>query len=111
MEGYLIATVAFVMALMTLLILGFLRLDRELLSRSVHEIPLCRDQNNSEHVERESSHWQPGMVEYGEPHSLPCQLKEIGESSKADEAVKGELTGRYLAFCIDALRRPAPKSH
>jgi hypothetical protein len=88
---YLVATVTLVMALMALLILGFLRLARELLSRSIYETPSCQDQNNSEQVERESSHWQPGMVEYGEPHSLPCQLKDIGESSTADESLKGEL--------------------
>jgi uncharacterized protein YneF (UPF0154 family) len=36
---YVIATVALVIALVVLLILGFLRVARELLSRSIYEVP------------------------------------------------------------------------
>ena len=61
----LVATVALVTALVALLILGFLRVARELLSRSIYETPSCQDKRNFEQVERESGHWMPGMVEYG----------------------------------------------
>jgi hypothetical protein len=67
-EMYLVATVTFVTALMSLLILGFLRVARELLSRSIYETPSWQDEGNSEQVERESRHWMPETVEYsGEP--------------------------------------------
>jgi hypothetical protein len=62
----LIATVILVTALMALLILGLLRVARELLSRSIYETPSRQDEGNFEQVEHESGHWMPGMVEYGE---------------------------------------------
>ncbi len=69
-EMYLVATVTLVTALLALLIQGFLRVARELLSRSIYETPPCRDKGNFEQVERESGHWMPGMVEYGgEPNT------------------------------------------
>lgn len=54
---YLVATVTLVIALMALLILGFLRVAHELLSRSIYETPSCQDEDNFEQIERESSHW------------------------------------------------------
>jgi hypothetical protein len=69
-EMYLVATVTIVTALMALLILGFLRVARELLSRSIYETPSCQDEGNFEQVERESGHWMPGMVDYnGDPNT------------------------------------------
>ena len=69
---YLVATVTLVIALMALLILGFLRVARELLSRSIYETPSCQDEDNFEQIERESSHWQSGMVEYGGDPKRAC---------------------------------------
>ena len=40
---YMIATVALVIALVVLLILGFLRVARELLSRSICEVPASHE--------------------------------------------------------------------
>jgi hypothetical protein len=81
---YLVATVALVTVLMALLILGFLRVARELLSRSIYKTPLCQDEGNFEHVERESGHWMPGMVEYsGEPNTCspnPEALEDDAEN-------------------------------
>jgi hypothetical protein len=69
-EMYLVATVTLVTALMALLILGFLRVARDLLSRGIYETPSCQENDNFEQVERASGHWMPGMVEYsGEPNS------------------------------------------
>jgi hypothetical protein len=79
---YLVATVTFVIALMVLLILGFLRVARELLSRSIYETPSCPDENHFEQIERESSHWQPGMVEYGEPARCPATSKILENPPK-----------------------------
>jgi hypothetical protein len=62
---YLVATVTLVTALVALLILGFLRVARELLSRSIYETTSCQDEHKFEQVERESGHWMPGMVGYG----------------------------------------------
>jgi hypothetical protein len=73
---YLIATVTLVTALMALLILGFLRVARALLSRNIYETPLCQDEDNIEQAERESGHWMPGMVEYsGEPNTCSTTPK------------------------------------
>jgi hypothetical protein len=79
---YLVATVTLVIALMALLILGFLRVARELLSRSIYEAPSGLDDGNFEQIERESNHGQPGMVEYGgdikraySPNSPESQLR------------------------------------
>jgi hypothetical protein len=69
---YLVATVTLVIALMVLLILGFLRVARELMSRSIYATPSCQDEDNLEQIERESSHWQPGMVEYGGDPKPAC---------------------------------------
>jgi hypothetical protein len=68
---HLVATVTLIItALMALLILGFLRVARELLSRSIYETPSCQDEGHFEQVEHESGHWMPGMVEYsGEPNT------------------------------------------
>jgi hypothetical protein len=41
---YMIATVTLVIALVVLLILGFLRVARELLSRSICEVPASHDE-------------------------------------------------------------------
>jgi hypothetical protein len=66
----LVATVTLVMALVALLILGLLRVARELLSRSIYETPSRNDEGNFEQVEHEPGHWMPGMVEYnGEPNT------------------------------------------
>jgi len=58
------------MALVALLILGFLRVARELLSRNVYKTPSCHDEGNFKRIERESGHWMPGMVDYnGDPNT------------------------------------------
>jgi hypothetical protein len=87
---YLVATVT--LALMALLILGFLRVARELLSRSIYETPSCQDEGNSEQVERESSHWMPGMVEYsGEPSTC-------SPNSPEDDSFTETLTSLHQAI-------------
>jgi hypothetical protein len=58
-----VAIVTLVTALMALLILGFLRVARELLSRGINGTPSCQDEGDLEQVESESSHWMPGMVD------------------------------------------------
>ena len=81
---YLVTTVTLVTALMALLILGFLRVARELLSRNINETPSCQDEGNIERVERESGHWMPGMVEYsGEPNTC-----SPNPEAPEDEAMK-----------------------
>jgi hypothetical protein len=81
---YLVATVALVTTLMALLILGFLRVAGELLSRSIYETPSCQDEHNFERVERESHYWMPGMAEYsGEPNTCsqnPEALEDEAEN-------------------------------
>ena len=80
---YLVATVTLVMALMALLILGFLRVARELLSRSIYETPSCQDEGNFEQVERESGHWMPAMVEYsGEPNTCSPNSEAPGDDAE-----------------------------
>jgi hypothetical protein len=69
---YLVATVTLVIALMALLILGFLRVVRKLLSRSIYETPSCQDEGDFEQIESESNHWQPGMVEYRGDRKRAC---------------------------------------
>jgi hypothetical protein len=69
---YLVAAVTLVIALMALLILGFLRVARELLSRSIYETPSCEDESNFEQIERESNQWRPGMVEYPGDRKRSC---------------------------------------
>ena len=64
-EMYLVVTVTLGIALIALLILGIFRVARELLSRSIYETPSCQDGGYFEQIERESSHWRPGLVEYG----------------------------------------------
>ena len=81
-EMYLVATVTLVTALIALLILGFLRVARELLSRSIYEPPLCQDDRNVEPLEREPGHWTPGMMKYsGEPD----MCSSIPEAPRQDQ--------------------------
>jgi hypothetical protein len=83
---YLVATVTLVTALIALLILGFLRVARELLSRSIYETPLCQDECNFEKLEREPGHWTPEMVEYNdEPNTCspkPEAPEDHGENRR-----------------------------
>jgi hypothetical protein len=82
-EMYLVATVTLVTALMALLILGFLRVARELLSRSIYETPSCQDEGNFEQVERESGHWMPVMVESsGEPNTCSPNPEAPGDDAE-----------------------------
>jgi hypothetical protein len=86
---YLVATVTLVTALLVLLILGFLRVARELLSRSIYEIPSCRDKGNFEQVERESGRWMPGMVEYGgKPNTCSPNAEAPKDHSENREKVR-----------------------
>ena len=67
-EMYVVVAVTLVIALIALLVLGFLRAARELLSRSIYETPSCQDDAHLEQIQREPNHWQPGMLEYaGDP--------------------------------------------
>jgi hypothetical protein len=98
-EMYLVATVTLVTALMALLILGFLRVARELLSRSIYETPSCQDEGNFEQVERESGHWMPVMVEYsGEPNtcSNPEAPEDDADSLSSDNVRKQPPFGRGI---------------
>ena len=80
---YLVATVILVTALIALLILGFLRVARELLSRSIYETPLCQNEGDSEQVEHESSHWMPGVVDYhGEPNTCSPNPEAPGDDAE-----------------------------
>jgi hypothetical protein len=69
---YLVATVSLVIVLMALLILGFLCVALGLLSRSIYETPSCQHEDSFEQIERESSHWQPGMVDYDRDPKRAC---------------------------------------
>lgn len=60
---YLVATVTVAIALMVLLILGFLRVARELLSRTIYDLPSIPDDDDLAPIERGSSRGKPGMVE------------------------------------------------
>ena len=82
---YLVAAATLVIALLALLILGFLRVARELLSRDIYETPFCEDESNFEQIERESIHWQPGMVEYGGDAKRACLPNSPG-TKESDNA-------------------------
>jgi hypothetical protein len=78
-----VATVTLVTVLMALLILGLLRVARELLSRNVYKTPSCHDEGNFKRVERESGHWMPGMVDYdGEPNTCSPNAEAAEDDSK-----------------------------
>jgi len=61
---YVIATVTLVVALVVLLILGFLRVARELLSRGISEIP-SRHEVGFQQIERDSGRRKLNIAEYG----------------------------------------------
>jgi uncharacterized protein YneF (UPF0154 family) len=63
---YVVATLTLVIALVVLLILGFLRVARELLSRSIYEVPPLNREVRFQQIERDSGCQKPPMVEYGE---------------------------------------------
>jgi hypothetical protein len=69
---YSVVTFTLVMALMALLILGFWRVARALLSRSIYQTPSCEDESSFEQIERESIHWTPGMAEYSGDTKRAC---------------------------------------
>jgi hypothetical protein len=85
---YLVATVILVTALVALLILGFLRVARELLSRTIYETPSCQNEGNSEQVEHESSHWMPGVVDY---HGEPNTCSPNAEAPNDDSEKRGQI--------------------
>jgi hypothetical protein len=62
---HIVATVTLAVALVLLLIRGFLRVARELLSRSICEVPSRADEVSFRQIERESGRRQPAMVEFG----------------------------------------------
>ena len=85
----LVAAVILVTALMALLILGLLRVARELLSRSIYETPSRQDEGNFEQVEHESGHWMPGMVEYsGEPKTCSPNPEAPEDDAENREQVR-----------------------
>jgi hypothetical protein len=61
---YVIATVTLVIALVVLLILGFLRVARELLSRGISETPSPHEVGFQQ-TERETGRRKLNIVEYG----------------------------------------------
>jgi hypothetical protein len=63
---YIFAMVTLAIALVVLLILGFLRVARELLSRSISEVPPCHDELSFQRIESESGRRKLNMVEYGD---------------------------------------------
>ena len=107
----LVATVALVTALMALLILGFLRVARELLSRSIYETPSCHDEGTFEQVEHEPGQWMPGMVEYnGEPNTCfpndPVSHLLTESLSSLHQKIEGQISRPRSLAAPDADRSP-----
>ena len=94
----LVAAVILVTALMALLILGLMRVARELLSRSIYETPSRQDEGNFEQVEHESGHWMPGMIEYnGGPNNPVTHSFKEGVTSLHQEIEEQNSRPRSLA--------------
>jgi len=109
-----VATVTVVTVLLALLILGLLRVARELLSRSIYETPSRQDEGNFEQVEHEPGHWMPGMVEYsGEPnnpvsHSFMESLTSLHQKTEEQNSGPRSLDGPGANIEIDARGRSKP---
>jgi hypothetical protein len=69
---HLVGTFVSIIGLAVLLLIGFLNVARDLLSRSIFESPSCTSEEHLERIAHESSHVKSALSDAGEtqPHQL-----------------------------------------
>jgi hypothetical protein len=79
---HMVATVILVVSLALLLLLGFLRVAHELLSRCIYEVPSPDDAVSSQLIERDSGRREPVMLECGGHPIESCMLTKQSGTGK-----------------------------
>ena len=93
---HLVGTFAFVIVLVSLLLIGFLNVARDLLSRNVFEPPSCASEENLEQIAHESSHVRSALSDAGEirTHRL-THAAELIKHFKLEKVVKSPAAFDY----------------
>jgi hypothetical protein len=78
---HLVGTFALVIGLVILLLIGFLNVAQDLLSRGIFESPSCASEEHLERIAHESSHMKSALSDTGETQTLRLtQAADLSET-------------------------------